>query len=219
MTTPAAVLFDLDGTLVDSNEFHVDAWNQVFTETGFTVSRESIRGQIGKGGDLLVPTLLPAIDTALQEQLTHRHGVIFKQLFLDRVRPFPGATALVERVHAAGIKVVLASSASAEELDHYGGLLGIEHLVDERTTIDDVATSKPAPDIFAEAVGKAGVIPGNAVVIGDTPFDIEGASAAGIRTIAVRSGGFTDDALAGAIAIYDDVATLLADFDRSPLAG
>lgn len=218
MTVPAAVLIDLDGTLVDSNEYHVDTWDQVFTENGHTVAREAIRGQIGKGGDLLVPTLLPDTDEALQEQLTHHHGVIFKQLFLDRVRPFPGATPLVERVHAAGIKVVLASSASAIELDHYGKLLRIEHLVDERTTIDDVATSKPAPDIFAEAARKAGVDPADAIVIGDTPFDIEGATAAGIRTIAVRSGGFTDDALAGAIAIYDDVSALLADFDASPLS-
>ncbi|HEX8554126.1 MAG TPA: HAD family phosphatase [Sphingomonas sp.] len=215
---PKAVLFDLDGTLVDSNTFHVDVWDQVFREAGYPVPRDVIGGQIGKGGDQLVPALLPHLDAGISEQLEHRHGVLFKQLFLDRVRPFPGAAALVERVHASGAKVVLASSASAEELDHYGKLLGIEHLVAARTTSDDVSATKPAPDIFATACQKVGVDPADAVVIGDTPYDIEGATAAGIRTVAVRSGGFSNDTLADAIATYDDVGALLADFERSPLA-
>ena len=214
-----AVLFDLDGTLVDSNEAHADVWAQVFAEAGVDVSRAAIRGQIGKGGDLLVPTLAPDLDEAAQEKLAERHGEIFKADHLAAVRPFPDAAALVAHVHARGLKVVLASSASRDELDHYVGLLGIADLVDASTTADDVETSKPAPDIFGVALDKlAGVDPADAVVVGDTPYDVEAAAKAGMRAVAVRSGGFDDAALSGAVAIYDDVADLLARFDDGVLA-
>ena len=214
-----AVLFDLDGTLVDSNEAHADVWAQVFAEAGVDVSRDAIRGQIGKGGDLLVPTLAPDLDEAAQEKLAERHGEIFKADHLAAVRPFPDAAALVAHVHARGLKVVLASSASRDELDHYVGLLGIADLVDASTTADDVETSKPAPDIFGVALDKlAGVDPADAVVVGDTPYDVEAAAKAGMRAVAVRSGGFDDAALSGAVAIHDDVADLLARFDDGVLA-
>ena len=213
-----AVLFDLDGTLVDSNAFHVDAWDRVFREGGHVIDREAIAGQIGKGGDLLVPALLPDAPKAEQERLATRHGEVFKARYLDLVRPFPDAAALLRRVKDSGRKVVLASSANGEELDHYVALLGVADLLTATTSKDDVSTSKPAGDIFAAALAKAGVSPHHAIVVGDTPYDIEAAAKCGIATIAVRSGGFEANALAAAIARYDDAAALLSDFDRSPLA-
>jgi len=215
----AAVLFDLDGTLVDSNEAHVEVWEQVFREAGQPIGREVIRGQIGKGGDLLVPDLLPELDEKAHQALADRHGELFKAEWLDRIVPFPGAHDLLARVHARGAQLVFASSASTAELKHYLTLLDAEALVDARTSIDDVGTSKPAPDIFAVALDKAGVAAERALAVGDSPFDVEAARKAGLATVAVRSGGFSDDALAGAVAIYDDVADLLARFEDSPLAG
>ena len=219
--TIRAVLFDLDGTLVDSNEAHVAAWQAVFADAGHDVPLADIRGQIGKGGDNLVPALLPDTDEREQERLSKAHGKRFKAQHLDHVQPFPGAPALLARVHASGRQVVLASSASRGELKHYVALLGAEDLVDAMTSIDDVKDSKPAPDIFAAALGKAGVAADEAVAVGDSPFDMQSANRAGMGAVGVRSGGFSDDALseAGATALYTDVAALLAGFDGSPLAG
>ena len=213
LATVKAALVDIDGTLVDSNDLHVDAWVIAFGEAGLAIDRAAIRGQIGKGGDLLVPTLAPDLDEAAQEKATERHGEVFKERFLDRVRPFPRAHDLIAHLHGAGIKIVLASSASQEELDHYRDLLDLEDLIDATTTIDDVETSKPAPDIFTTALSKLpGIAPAEALVIGDTPYDCDAAAKAGIPAVAVRSGGFDEGALreAGTKALYDDVADLLA---------
>ena len=219
--TIKAVLFDIDGTLVDSNDFHISAWDEAFRAAGATFDRQTIHDQIGKGADKLVPTLLPDADEAQQDALGEAHGEAFKAQYLDRVRPFPGARDLLVRTHAAGQKAVLASSASAEELDHYLDLLDARALVSATTSIDDVENSKPAPDIFAIALGKlAPLTADQVIVVGDTPYDIAAAAKCGIATVAVRSGKFPDDVLrqAGAIALYDDVAALLADYDSSPLS-
>jgi membrane protein len=216
-----AVLFDIDGTLVDSNEFHVDAWEEAFRGVGASFDRQTLHDQIGKGADMLVPTLLPDSDEAAQEALGDAHGEAFKTRYLDRVKPFPGARDLLARTRAAGQQAVLASSASAEELDHYLGLLDARDLVNATTSIDDVENSKPAPDIFATALKKlAPLTADEVIVVGDTPYDVEAAAKCGIAAVAVRSGKFPDDILreAGAIALYDDVAALLADYDASPLA-
>lgn len=216
-----AVLFDIDGTLVDSNEMHVTAWQEAFAGIGVDLTRDEIHAQIGKGADMLVPTLLPGADDAAQERLAKAHGDLFKGKFLDQVKPFPGARDLLARVHAAGQLVVLASSASAEELDHYLGLLDAHALVDATTSADDVEKTKPAPDIFATALTKVAPLrPEEAIVVGDTPYDVEAAAKCRIAAVAVRSGNFADDALraAGAVALYDDVAALLSDYQSSPLA-
>lgn len=215
---PRAVLFDLDGTLVDSNEAHVAVWAQVFSEVGRPVDPAAIRGQIGKGGDLLVPALLPGTPEGEVERLSDRHGKLFKAEWLGRVRPFPMAHDLLVRVHGTGARVVLASSASRAELEYCIGILDASGLVHAGTSIDDVETSKPAPDIFAAALKKAEVAAADAIAVGDTPYDIESAGKAGIAAVALRSGGFSDDALAGAVAIYDNAARLLAEFDTSALA-
>jgi HAD superfamily hydrolase (TIGR01509 family) len=212
-----AILFDLDGTLVDSNDRHVDAWNAVFRAAGHRFTRQQLHDLIGKGADNLVPSLLPGIAHEESARLEQAHGPIFKSRYLSSVKPFPGAHDLLLHCHRAGLKVVLATSASSEERDHYVDLLAIREIVDDSTTADDVEHTKPRPDIFQSALRKAGVTASEAVVVGDTPYDIAAARSAGLAAVAVRSGGFADRQLIGAIAIYDGVAAILADFDRSPL--
>lgn len=216
-----AILFDIDGTLVDSNAFHVTAWQEAFATIGKSFDPQVIHDQIGKGTDMLVPTLLPGIDADAQEKLGETHGEIFKAKFLDRVQPFADARAILARVQADGLRVVLASSASKQELDHYIDLLDAQEIVSETTSADDVERTKPATDIFATALEKvAPLAPDEVMVVGDTPYDIEAARKCGIAAIGVRSGGFADEALTdvGAVALYDDVAHLLRDYAQSPLA-
>jgi HAD superfamily hydrolase (TIGR01549 family) len=218
--TIQAVFFDIDGTLVDSNEQHVMAWAYAFREEGFPQELEDIRRQVGKGGDLLVPALLPDIDATAGKRVAERQGSNFKSLYLDHIRPFDGAVDLLRRVHESGRKILLASSAKQADLDHYIDLLGIADIVDATVSIDDVEVSKPAPDIFGAALEKLGVPATDAIVIGDTPYDVEAAASAGLMTIGVTSGPFGAAQLkeAGAIAVYENVAALLAGFDGSPLA-
>lgn len=214
-----AILFDIDGTLVDSNDHHADAWVEGFSKHGHIVNRDAIRGQIGKGADMLVPALIPGASDDEAEMLGDAHGEAFKGKYLDRVGPFPQARDLLARVHEAGLRVALASSASKGELDHYIELLGVAGFIDATTTIDDVKRSKPAGDIVATALEKLGVEPGEALFVGDTPYDIEAGAKCGVGTIAVLSGGFSRDALTGARAVYDDAAALLAAFPEWVKAG
>lgn len=219
--TIKAILFDIDGTLVDSNLQHVETWDTVFRRDGLTFDRQIIHGQIGKGADMLIPALVPDADEAQRDRLAAAHGALFKERYLDGVRPFRGARDLLAAVHAAGQQVVLASSASKDELDHYLDLLDARDLVATTTSADDVERTKPAPDIFAVALTKlASIDPAEVVAVGDTPYDVEAAKRCGVDTIALRSGGFSDAQLreAGALCLYDDVAALLAGYDRSPLA-
>ena len=216
-----AVLFDIDGTLVDSNDFHVQAWNEAFRGRGAAFDDQMIHDQIGKGTDMLVPTLLPDVDDAEQERLGEAHGKLFKSKYLQQVKAFPAARDLLVRVHDAKQQVVLASSASKEELDYYIGLLDVRDIVAETTSSDDVERTKPAPDIFATALKKiAPLSPNEVIVVGDTPYDIEAAAKCGIAAVALRSGKFADSSLrgAGAVALYNDVADLLAGYASSPLA-
>jgi len=215
-----AVLFDIDGTLVDSNEQHVAAWLMAFSEEGHAQAPEAIRRQIGKGGDQLVPALLHDVDAAIQERISDAQGSHFKRLYLKQVSAFPRASDLTAAVYRSGRKVVLASSAGREEVDHYSRMLGIADLIEATTSIDDVERSKPAPDIFGAALGKIGVAPEQAIVVGDTPYDVEAALKAGVQTIGVTSGPFSAAQLmeAGAVAVYADVADLLGKLAQSPLA-
>ena len=215
-----AILFDIDGTLVDTNDMHVLAWEEAFAGVGATFDRQVIHDQIGKGTDMLVPTLLPDADEDQQEALGERHGEIFKAKYLGTAKPFAQAHAVLAYAHGLGQRVVLASSASEPELEHYIDLLDARDLIAATTSSDDVEKTKPAPDIFATALKKLPrVDPGSVIVVGDTPYDIEAAAKCGIAAVAVRSGKFEDAQLqsAGAIAIYDDVAALLADYAASPL--
>ena len=214
-----AILFDIDGTLVDSNDQHVLAWEEAFAGIGKRFDRQVIHDQIGKGTDMLVPTLLPDLDDDAVERLGEEHGRIFKEKYLPAIAPFDQAHALLALAASRGL-IVLASSAAQEELDHYLDLLGARDLVAATTSSDEVEQTKPAPDIFATALKKIDLPASAVIVVGDTPYDVEAAGKCGIAAVGLRSGRFSDESLlaAGAVALYDDVAALLADYDASPLA-
>jgi len=215
-----AILFDIDGTLIDSNDMHVRAWEEAFAGIGERFDRQIIHDRIGMGADMLIPTLLPGLDETAQRELGDAHGTIFKTKFLNKARPFPDAHNLLAHACRQGQHVALASSASQAELEHYLDALDARELVNAVTSSDDVKRTKPAPDIFAAALAKLPKIaPHETVVVGDTPYDVEAAGKCGIETVALRSGKFTDSVLrgAGAIEIYDDAAALLADYAQSPL--
>lgn len=213
-----AVLFDIDGTLVDSNHLHVTAWDEVFRDAGYEFDRATLHRHIGKGGDNYVPSLLPHSSEEEQERLRDAHKQLFTGRYIKQAQPFPGARELLRKVSESGLKVVLATSASAEELRTHVETLGAADLIDEDTNKDDVEESKPAPDVFAAALEKAGVEASEALVVGDTPYDLEAARGCGVDSIAVRSGGFSDEQLKGAIAIYDSVAELLKGYESSPIS-
>jgi membrane protein len=211
-----AFFFDVDGTLVDSNELHVLAWQEAFQQHGEQISRAAIRKQIGKGGDMLLPALLPHGDPALREAIESAHGEIFKSRYLQEVKPFRRAAEIIQAVHDREIRVVLASSAKPEELEHHVQLLGVASLLHDTVTSGDVERSKPAGDIFAVALQKVAPVPAAATLaVGDTPYDVQSAKKNGIETLAVRSDIFTDEELkeAGALAIYDNVAAILGDLE------
>jgi len=215
MTRIAAALFDIDGTLVDSNDFHVHAWREAFAESGYDFAPDVIHRQIGKGADQLIPSLVPGAsdETGPGKRIGEMHGEIFKDRYLGQVRPFPEASALIRDLATAGVKVVLASSASGEELDHYVKLLDIGDVITAHTSGDDVERTKPAGDIFAAALKKIpSIAPDQAVVVGDTPYDVIAALRCGVATIALLSGGFEEAWLreSGAMIVHQDVAALRA---------
>ncbi|HEX8214311.1 MAG TPA: HAD family hydrolase [Allosphingosinicella sp.] len=217
-----AVLFDVDGTLIDTNDLHAAAWVEAFKHFGFEVPLEKVRGQIGKGGDNLVPSLIPPekLD-GKQEEMEDYRSELYQHSYLPRAVPFPGVRALFERLTEDGVKIVLASSAKAREVDFNLGILGAADLVQATTSADDVENSKPDPDIFQSALQKVSPLgAGDVVVVGDTPWDVQAACKAGLKTIAVRSGGFPDQELleAGVAELYDGPLDLLRNYERSLLA-
>ena len=217
-----AVIFDIDGTLLDSVDFHAEAWRQTFLRFGRDIPFADIRTQIGKGGDQLLPVFFSEREVALIGKVMEKtRGNIFKSDFLPRVEPFPGVRPLFERMKRDGLKLALASSATKNEVEHYAKLLGIEDLIEAGTSTDDAEKSKPHPDIFEAALAKLGKLsPKKCLVLGDTPYDAEAADKAGIRTVGVLCGGFPEADLkkAGVIAIYQDPADLLRRYDDSPFA-
>jgi membrane protein len=217
-----AILFDIDGTPVDSNDQHALAWEQAFAEFGTRFDRQTIHDQIGKGTDQLVPTLLPDTNEQERDRLGAAQGELFKSRYLVAIRTLPFARELLSQARSAGHKVVLASSASKAELDHYLDLLDAHDLVSATTSADDVENTKPAPDIFSVALRKlAPLTAEEVVVVGDTSYDVGAAAKCGIAAIGLRSGGFEDAALrdAGAVEIYDDTADFLRNFETSALSG
>ncbi|HYJ81918.1 MAG TPA: HAD family hydrolase [Allosphingosinicella sp.] len=215
---PRAALFDVDGTLVDTNDLHAAAWREAFLEFGLDKPVEEIRWQVGKGGDNLIPSLFPELDEARREEIEDYRGDLFKRDYLPRATPFPGVRGLFERLAAEGIRIVLASSSHAEEVEYYLGLIACADLVGATTSKDDVENSKPCPDIFAAALGRVAPLGADEVaVVGDTPWDAKAAGKIGLRTVGFRCGGFPDEALAeaGACELYDGPADLLARFQSS----
>jgi HAD superfamily hydrolase (TIGR01549 family) len=217
---PKAAIFDLDGTLLDSVDLHALAWQEALLKFGHEVSFEKVRGQIGKGGDKLIPVFLSADDQRDHgEELEEWRGSRFKTEYLPLVRPFSAVPDLLRRVREAGLQIAIASSAKKDEVDNYLDIARIIDLVDLTTSSDDVEESKPAPDIFEIVLKKLKIESAGAVAIGDTPYDAEAAGKAEVRTVGVLCGGFTEDELrkARCAEVYPGPAALLACFERSLL--
>jgi HAD superfamily hydrolase (TIGR01509 family) len=212
-----AVLFDVDGTLVDSNDLHATAWLEAFRRFGFDIPIEAVRSQIGKGGDNLIPSLLPELDESRQQELHDFRSTLFRRDYLPRVTPFPGIRPLFERLFGDGVRIVLATSSGRAELDFHRNLIGCSDLIHAATSKDDVGHSKPCPDIFEAALAKAAPVEAHeAIVVGDTPWDVKAAGRTGLRTVAVLSGGFAGRELreAGAAAIFAGPEALHAAWPR-----
>ena len=214
-----AVLFDVDGTLVDSNDAHAGAWVKAFSAFGVSVDPDKVRRCIGMGGDKLMPAVSGIADDSEQgSKIGERRSKIFKAEYLPNLKAFRGADALVAAVKERGLTAVAASSAKEDELKALLKIAGAEWLMDAATSSDDAEESKPDPDIIVAALRRARATAAQAVMIGDTPYDMEAASRAGVRAIGFRCGGWKDADLRGAIAIYDGPWDLLARIDESPLA-
>ncbi|PYP92707.1 MAG: HAD family hydrolase [Candidatus Angelobacter sp. Gp1-AA117] len=216
-----AVIFDIDGTLTDSVDIHALAWQEALRHFGHEIPYLKIRQQIGKGGDQLLKTLLSEEDLKGHgEKLDKYRGDLFKRKYMKQIRPFSLVRELFERIRQDGMKITLASSAKEDEVAEYKKLLEIANLVDEATSADDAGQTKPCPDIFEAALQRLGNPPvEEVIVIGDSPYDAQAASALDIRCVGVLSGGFSEEELreAGCVAIFRGPAELLARFDESPL--
>jgi HAD superfamily hydrolase (TIGR01549 family) len=218
-----AAIFDLDGTLVDSNELHVLAWHDTFRHFDKDIPLQRLREQIGKGGDQYLPVFLDEREMReFGKQADEYRGAIFKKKYLPHVRPFPKVRELFERLRGDGKKIALASSGKEDEVRHYEKLLGIKGLVDSMTTVDQVVHSKPKADVFIAALKTLGSVRSDeAIAIGDTPYDVSAAKKIELPVIGVLCGGFPEQALRdeGAVAIFRDPADLLERYYQSPLAG
>lgn len=218
----SAVIFDLDGTLVDSNDLHVEAWDEAFRHYGKEFPRAELRRHIGKGGDKYMPEFLSTAELReFGKELEEFRGNLFKREYLQRVQPFPRVRELFERIRQDGKRIGLASSGKDSEVAHYVDLADVGEFVAARTSKSDVAHSKPSPDVFTNALHLLHVQPQDAIVIGDTPFDVQAAKKIGLPVIGLLCGGFMEDELvaAGAIAVFRDPADLLESYARSPLSG
>ncbi len=224
-----AVIFDIDGTLVDTVDFHTQSWERTFTHFGRQIPYEQIRSQIGKGSDKLMPVFfsLEELNTSedgqsptFGERIQDYRMELYKNEYYPRIKAFPQVRELFMAIKADGKRIALATSATKEDLATYKQILNIEDLIDAATTATEVKSSKPDPDVFLVTLDKLGdVTPNNVIVVGDSPYDAEAAGGANLRTIGVLSGGFSEENLrqAGCIAIYQDIADLLAHYDESPL--
>jgi HAD superfamily hydrolase (TIGR01509 family) len=213
-----AIIFDVDGTLVDSVDLHARAWQEALAHFGYSVRFDDVRAQIGKGGDQLIPVFVPASDLdRVGSRLDKYRAELFARKYLHHVEAFAQVRELVRALRGDGKRIALASSAKGEELEHYKQLAGIDDLIKVETSSDDAERSKPYPDIFRAAVHKLGQPPlSRCVIVGDSPYDAQAARRAGLRSVGLRCGGFPEDVLrtAGFVTLYDDPADLLHAYQR-----
>lgn len=214
-----AVIFDIDGTLVDSVDLHARAWKEAFEKFGRDVPFEDVRKQIGKGGDQLMPVFFSKEELeSFGKEMEEYRGDLYKREYLPRVRAFPKVRELFERVRADDKRIALASSAKEDEIETYKRIARIEDLIEAETSADDAEKSKPHPDIFEAALKSLGDMDARrAIVVGDTPYDAEAAGKINLRTVGVLCGGFPEAELraAGCLSLYRDPADLLARYDES----
>lgn len=217
-----AVIFDVDGTLIDSVDLHAHAWQETIEHFGKKIPYDDVRYQIGKGGDQLMPVFFSKEELEeFGEEMEKYRGELFKREYLPRVRAFPQVRELFERIRNDGRRIALASSAKKDELATYKKVARIEDLIEEETSADDAEKSKPHPDIFEATLAQLGDVRAEqTIVIGDTPYDAQAASKIKLRTIGFLCGGFPEKDLrdAGCIAVYKDSADLLSRYEESLIA-
>jgi len=215
-----AVLFDIDGTLVDSNYLHVHAWARAFHDVGIAADAWRIHRSIGMDGSTLVDTLSGDADDAVRQRLKDLHSRYYKEL-TPLLRVLPGGREVLERVASMGLQVVLATSASDDELSILRELLDRDNLVSEMTSSADVDTAKPKPDIIQVALDRAAVTADRAVFVGDSVWDAEACRRADVPSIGVLSGGFSREELmaSGARVVFEDARELTLQIEDTPIAG
>jgi HAD superfamily hydrolase (TIGR01549 family) len=214
---PRAALLDVDGTLIDANYHHAIAWYRAFRAHGVRLPVWQIHRHIGMGGDQLVPALVPGIDDDLHDAIEETRSEQYAEL-IDEVQAFAQAHELIEDLNELGATVVLASSSPQNELDQYLELLDARNLLDAWTTKDDVEATKPEPDLVQAALEKAATA--EAVMVGDTGWDIDAARRAGLETVCVITGGWSKQELldAGAAAVYESIDELRQNLGEPPLS-
>jgi HAD superfamily hydrolase (TIGR01509 family) len=216
----AAVILDVDGTLVDSNDAHAHAWVEAFAEHGIAVAFDNVRRSIGMGGDKLMPKVSGIEeDSALGAEIASRRGEIFKSRYLDAIQPFPRTRELIQRLLADGFVLAVASSAQEDELGPLLERAGVADLLSRRTSSADAENSKPDPDIVVAAMRQTGCEPARTIMLGDTAYDVAAARRARIEIVALECGGWTREALAGAVEVFKDPADLLEHYEASPFPG
>jgi HAD superfamily hydrolase (TIGR01509 family) len=213
-----AVLLDMDGTLLDSNEAHVKAWVEALREHGREVSEKDIWPWVGMGGDNLLPAAVKISKESPEgKEIAETRGKIFKSRYLETLKPFPAVRPLLERMRQDGLRLAIATSSPEDEVKKAVEIIGAKDLLEDVTSAGDAAKSKPDPDVVQAALDRLKLTAGDVVMLGDTPYDIQAAGKVGIGVIAFRCGGFKDEDLKGALAIYDGAADLLARYEDSPL--
>lgn len=212
-----SILLDIDGTILDSNDAHARAWVKAFATHGHDIPFERIRPLIGMGGDKLLDQLAGLDSESGQgRRIADERKKIFAAEFLPSLRPTPGARRMIEWLKREGAAITIATSAGGGEVDGLLKAAGVSDLIDHVTSSDEAEASKPDPDIVVAALKRSGRSKGGAIMFGDTPYDIEAASRAGIGTVAFRCGGWKDDDLRGAAAIFDHPEALLAHVNEPP---
>jgi len=218
----AAVIFDIDGTIVDSVDLHAKAWQAAFAKFGKEISLHPIRRQIGKGADQLLPVFFSRQELdEFGKELDEYRSELFKKDYLPKVKGFPKVRELFQRIKRDRKRIALASSAKADEIETYKKIAHVDGLIESETSSADADKSKPHPDIFEAALRRLpGITLDQVIVVGDTPYDAEAAAKANLQTIGLLCGGWKEKDLrqAGCIAIYKNPADLLAHYDKSPLA-
>jgi HAD superfamily hydrolase (TIGR01549 family) len=212
-----AALLDVDGTLIDTNYQHAVAWYRAFREFDITLPLWRIHRAVGMGGDQLVPALVGEdVEREQGDEIREKRSDIYEDL-IDEVAPLEGAHELVTDLLERDVAVVLASSAPLDELEHYLDLLDVRTLVDAWTTEDDVKQTKPEPDLVQAALEKAS--DAEAVMVGDTRWDVEAAAKVGVPTVCVMTGGWSRQELldAGAVDVFESVEDLRGRLDETPL--
>ena len=214
-----AAILDVDGTLVDTNYHHALAWFRAFREHGLVLPIWRLHRHVGMGGDKFVAAVAgDEVEERLGDELREGWERLFDEL-IDETEPLEGARELIGDLKGRRHPVVLASSAVEKHVDAFLDKLGARDLANGWTTKDDVEASKPDPDLVRAALDKAGT--DDAVMVGDTPWDIEAARQCGLETIAVVTGGYSEDELrdAGAVAVFDSIEALRQSLEETPLAG